>query len=402
MEKIFKKEAVTENNPKWDTCIQRKEAIYLRQFEIRSEFWRDYNRLLHSKAYRRLKHKTQVFHATENDHICTRIEHVNHVCAVSYTMCNYLGLNTELALAIAIGHDIGHAPFGHDGENILNRLGQKYGCHKFYHEGNGLFFADNIEMLPNEQGEYNTLNLTYAVRDGIVCHCGEVDENCLFPRQKVVDLSTIEKANLLDPFTWEGCVVKIADKISYLGRDLEDAIRLKILEQRQLDELTEILQQHWQVNMSSGSNTALIHSFVTDLCQNSSPQKGICFSKHCFQTINNIKKFNYQYIYSHQRLQYYSTFAEVIINTIFDVCYNMFDVQKNNILQNIGIQQTIFPKLMQSFLQWLQQYSNITNENQHVVFRIDNSKGFAWAILLFISSMSDSFALEIFNELTTF
>ena len=105
-----------EKNPAWEQCIKRENSLYKRGNEIRSEFDRDYTRLLHCQAYRRLKHKTQVFFAPQNDHICTRIEHVTHVASVSSTISRYLGLNRELTEAIAIGHDIGHAPFGHTGD----------------------------------------------------------------------------------------------------------------------------------------------------------------------------------------------------------------------------------------------------------------------------------------------
>ena len=109
-------------NPKWKEYIRRDSELYERKNDIRSEFNRDYNRILHCNAYRRLKHKTQFFFATSNDHICTRLEHVNHVSSVSYTIADFLGLNTELTAAIAIGHDLGHAPFGHEGNESLKRF----------------------------------------------------------------------------------------------------------------------------------------------------------------------------------------------------------------------------------------------------------------------------------------
>jgi dGTPase len=116
---LFSKVSAHEGNPKWEQGISRMQPLYKKPNEIRSEFARDYNRILHCTAYRRLKHKTQVFFATSHDHVCTRIEHVTHVSSVSYTIANYLGLNTELTNAIAIGHDLGHAPFGHAGEKFL-------------------------------------------------------------------------------------------------------------------------------------------------------------------------------------------------------------------------------------------------------------------------------------------
>src|SRR6266511_2838285 len=141
----FKNVAIQAENPKGGQCIKREQDIYRREDEIRSEFSRDYNRILHCTAYRRLKHKTQVFFATRNDHICTRIEHVNHVASVSYTIANCLGLNTELTMAIATGHDLGHAPFGHAGEEILRGLAQAELGENFWHEKNSLRFIDYCE-----------------------------------------------------------------------------------------------------------------------------------------------------------------------------------------------------------------------------------------------------------------
>lgn len=113
MRNLFESVAANFRHPNWEFMIARKSPLYARNNDIRSEFERDFTRILHSNAYRRLKHKTQVFFSPQNDHICTRIEHVNHVESVSYTIANYLGLNTELTRAIAVAHDLGHSPFGH-------------------------------------------------------------------------------------------------------------------------------------------------------------------------------------------------------------------------------------------------------------------------------------------------
>ena len=179
MKNEFEKYATNENNPKWQNSIKREKEIYKRKNDIRSEFERDYNRILHCNAYRRMKHKTQVFFSPENDHICTRIEHVMHVESVSYTIAKYLGLNTELTKAIATGHDIGHSPFGHEGERILSQISERDIGEKFWHERNGMEFVDKIELLEDINKNKQNLNLTYAVRDGIISHCGEIDENCL-------------------------------------------------------------------------------------------------------------------------------------------------------------------------------------------------------------------------------
>lgn len=111
--------------------------MYDRTNDIWSEFERDYTRIIHSNSYRRLKHKTQVFFSPENDHICTRIEHVTHVESISYSIANYLELNTELTKAIAVSHDLGHSPFGHSGEKILSELSKRDLGIPFWHEKNG-------------------------------------------------------------------------------------------------------------------------------------------------------------------------------------------------------------------------------------------------------------------------
>jgi dGTPase len=217
----FKDFAAVPENPKWDKFIERENSLYGRPDDIRSQFARDYTRIIHSLAYRRLKHKTQVFfNAAGNDHICTRMEHVLHVDSVSSTIASFLGLNEGLTKAISMGHDLGHAPFGHEGERALaeiakKNLGEDF---SFWHEENGLYFADNIELLEDYESNLQNLNLTYAVRDGIISHCGEIDENGLKPRTELFDLSNFKKPGKVNAATWEGCVVKVADKIAYNGK----------------------------------------------------------------------------------------------------------------------------------------------------------------------------------------
>lgn len=270
---MFKEYSATKNNPKWEYMIKREKELYKRNNDIRSEFERDYTRVIHSNAYRRLKHKTQVFFSPENDHICTRIEHVVHVESISYTIAKELGLNTELTRAIATAHDVGHSPFGHQGETVLSQISRSDIGESFWHEKNGLEFVDKIELLEDNLKNKQNLNLTYAVRDGIISHCGEIDENMLKPREEYIDLKTYSKPNQYEPYTWEACVVKVADKISYLGRDIEDAITLGILDEH-LDELHKLLNHNYNEVIN---NTVIINNLVYDLCKNSSPEKRIMF-----------------------------------------------------------------------------------------------------------------------------
>lgn len=225
----FVSEAATENHPNWEKLIARNVELYNRHDEIRSPFARDYTRVLHSMAYRRLKHKTQVFFNIGNDHICTRMEHVSHVESVSSTIAKVLGLNAELTKAIAIGHDLGHAPFGHQGETVLDRLSQEHLHKRFWHEQNSLRFVDDLELLDDNYMSSRNLDLTYAVRDGIIAHCGEVDQNGIFPRDISIPLEQFDSPGKYQAVTWEGCVVKLADKIAYVGRDIEDADNLGLL-----------------------------------------------------------------------------------------------------------------------------------------------------------------------------
>ena len=193
-----------------EKLIIREGNLYSRKKDPRSEFGRDYTRILHSMAYRRMKHKTQVFYnEAGNDHICTRIEHVAHVESVASTIAEVLGLNFDLTRAIALGHDIGHAPFGHTGESILDSIVKEkiyhdkaYDHRIFWHEKNGVHFADDIELLENPEGKFDNMHLTYAVRDGIICHCGEVDQNGLRPRTDYIELKEIKKAGEVEAYTW--------------------------------------------------------------------------------------------------------------------------------------------------------------------------------------------------------
>ena len=194
MVKHFEEVAATEKHPLWANLLKRKGHLYEHTIELRSPFERDYTRVLHSLAYRRLKHKTQVFFNIENDHICTRMEHVAHVESVSNTIAKNLGLNTELTKAIAIAHDLGHTPFGHLGETVVKNIAKKRLGEEFWHEKNGLRFVDEVELLEDSYKKYQNLCLTYAVRDGIISHCGEINENGLRPREGLIDLNEFRKA----------------------------------------------------------------------------------------------------------------------------------------------------------------------------------------------------------------
>lgn len=428
MRNAFVNQSCNPDSPKWNEAIKRENKIYTRNNDIRSDFERDYTRILHCEAYRRLKHKTQVFFAPHNDHICTRMEHVSHVASVASTIAKYLGLNDQLTSAIALGHDIGHAPFGHHGEDCLNKLlDQKEGANapkKFWHERNSLFFADYIETLQDPNGVLQPLNLTYGVRDGLICHCGEIDQQGIKPRTEAIDLYSMKRPGLTQPFTWEGCVVKIADKIAYLGRDIEDARAYHILDMASYRQLREIVgstlgfEKKGAHALRSGkavNTTVLINDLIVDLCEQSSPEKGLSFSDEYFNFILELKKFNFANIYNHWRLGEFAIYAENIINTLFRTLQKTHVYAKNGRIQQV---LKYYPKLCSTFEDWLIRYSNycpfsiekrnfidkkpILHYNTPQVFDINDNESFTKCIIEYISGMTDQFAIQVYEEIITF
>ena len=424
MKDSFKSVRCDENSPKWANAIKRENDFYSRN-DIRSEFERDYTRILHCQAFRRLKHKTQVFYATRNDHVCTRMEHVMHVASVSKTIAKYLGLNEQLAEAIALGHDIGHAPFGHHGEDCLNSLmEQKEGKDapkKFWHERNSLFFADYIETLPNPDAVEQPLNLTYAVRDGLICHCGEIDQQGIKPREDAIDLYSIKRPGIIQPYTWEGCVVKVADKIAYLGRDIEDARLYHILDMGAYRHIREIVAStlnskgnHAFRSGKAVNTTVLINDMIVDLCEQSSPEKGLCFSDEYFKFILELKKFNFAHIYNHWRLKEFTIYASNVIQTLYRTLIRTYDYALNG-----RVSQTLryYPNLSKTFSEWLIKYSNyapigangmrvdkkkLMRFNTPCIFNIEDRESFEKCVVEYISGMTDAYAIQVYQEIISF
>lgn len=387
MKNLLQKVSANPENPNWENIIKRQNSLYKRDNEIRSEFERDYTRVINSKAYRRLKHKTQVFFSPENDHICTRIEHVTLVESISYTIAKYFGLNTELTKAIATAHDIGHSPFGHQGEKIISEFSKDFIQKPFWHEKNGLEFVDKVELLETPDGQIQPLDLTYGVRDGIISHCGEINENGLKPRTEYIDLYEYEHPNQYAPYTWEGCVVKIADKLSYLGRDIEDAITLRILDKK-LQELHEVLKLNKDVKIN---NTVILNMFIKDLCENSSLENGLCFSDEKFEMLNNLKEFNYKNIYLSEKTLGSVDYFELVLNKLFWFLSRMNfrddDMKK------------ICPVLADDFNKWLKEFFSLDINHKYMV--ITDSE-FLQAVIYYIAGMTDNFAIEMYNKIISF
>ena len=393
MRNSLKNQTITQENIKWNNVIKRENELYSRGNDIRSEFERDYTRIIHSLAFRRMKHKTQVFFSPTNDHICTRMEHIILVESISNTIAEYLGLNTKLTKAIAIAHDIGHSPFGHQGEKILSEISKNDIGKTFWHEKNGLEMVDELVLLEDNNQNLQNLNLTYGVRDGIISHCGEIDENGLKPRDEYIDLYDYNFPNQYNPYTWEGCVVKIADKIAYLGRDIQDAITVGILD-RHLKELKSIM------NLSEKdaiNNTIIINNLIYDLCENSNENVGLKFSDESFEFIKKLKEFNYKYIYLDERLKPSSEYFKIVITTIYNTLKKYY-TDKERLSK-------MYPEIIKDFEKWLKMYWDYERYGvckNKVVFNIENENEFCQAIIYYISGMTDNYTIDMYNKIISF
>ena len=400
--KKFEKVATVPGNEKWENAIKRERELYSHKYgmsTMRTEFDRDYTRIINCNAYKRLKHKTQVFFSPENDHICTRIEHVNLVESVSYTIANYLGLNLELTKAIAVAHDLGHSSFGHQGEKILSTISEREYDEKFWHEKNGLYFVDNIELLPDSKNKQRNLSLTYAVRDGIISHCGEIDEESLKPRDEAIDLSLYQEPNKYAPYTWEACVVKIADKISYIGRDIEDAKTMNLLNDEDISYIDSLIKKI-DVN-----NTNLINFLVVDLCKNSSPEMGLRFSPEAMKIMKTIKDFNYEKIYRSDKIGPTIRYFKLVMNEIFCTLRNEFEGKRT--IYNLKKMARYYPNLSKKFVEWLADFAETedrvkSNYDNKILYNLEKSEDYSRAIVDYISGMSDKYIVQVYDEIVRF
>lgn len=393
--KKFENVAANEKNPKWENMVKREKEFKKKIGDIRTDFERDYTRVLYSTAYRRLKHQNQIYFSPKSDHICTRIEHVNYVESISYTIANTLGLNTELTKAISIAHDLGHSPFGHQGEKVLNEISKREIGETFWHEKNGLNSVDNLILLENHDGDRINLNLTYAVRDGIISHCGEVNDKVLFPRKEAVNLNTYTKPNEYMPYTWEACVVKLADRISYIGRDLEDSLSVQTLSKEQIKELDKILNLGKNMN-----NTNIISTLIRDLCENSSPEEGLKFSNEKVELLDKMNEFCIKNIYTNEKIESANRYFKLVLEEIYRTLYNRYDGV--NTIKKLKQDERKYPNLISGFIMWLETYIKNSKGINKKLFDLNSEKDYARAIIYYISGMTDKYAIDMYNEIISF
>ncbi len=278
----------------------------------RLQFAVDADRILHSLAYTRYIDKTQVFSLIPNDHLTHRVLHVQLVSKIARTVGRFLRLNLDLIEAIALGHDLGHPPFGHDGERILTELCREHGLPCFLHSVQGVRFMRSVEK------KGLGCNLSLQVLDGILCHDGETHNRSLEP-ERYKDFATLDREMAdkqrnpsvnLRPMTMEGCVVCMCDVISYIGRDIEDAIRIGLIARRDIPEpCRKVLGE---------TNGTIVYALVEDIISTSFGQEEIAFSEDIARVLGELREFNYRRIYMNPVIKTESERVKRLYRALFE------------------------------------------------------------------------------------
>ncbi len=263
------------------SCQSKGRSVPEEKCAIRTEFQRDRDRIIHSKAFRRLMHKTQVFLAPEGDHFRTRLTHTIEVSQIARTIARGLNLNEDLTEAIALGHDLGHTPFGHNGEEVLNTIHPG----GFEHNVQSLRVADVLEMTSSRKG----MNLTAEVRDGIVNHTGS-----------------------RKPFTLEGQVVKISDRVAYINHDIDDAVRSGVIS---MDDIPRKALETFGY-----SHAERINNMVTDIIRESDGKDEILQSPLFKDELITLRSFMFSHVYKSSRVKKEEDLAkvEVVIKSLYE------------------------------------------------------------------------------------
>ncbi len=315
----------------WDNGISKYGALAKdakrKRYErdhIRSPYQVDRDRILYSGAFRRYAGKTQVIYFAQiiDEQISNRIIHTQFVSQISRTIGSILGLNIDLIEAAALGHDLGHPPFGHDGERFLSKLCRECGIGNFNHNIHSLNIVDNIAFRGKG------MNLTFQVRDAIVSHNGEVNQKVCSPDRKksekdierYIELMSEKPYAETKPFTLEGALIRQCDTISYIGSDIEDAIRIGIIKRSDLPKnVTEYL---------GNNNSKIIDTLVRDIIRNSYGKDGIGYSDETFEVLKELKSFNYKEIYKSSFLKKSKKKIELGFRILFETYLE--DIEKEN------------------------------------------------------------------------
>ena len=292
--------------------------------DVRPNFFHDSDKIIHSYCYSRYIDKTQVFYLVENDHITHRVLHVQLVSKIARTIGRFLNLNEDLIEAISLGHDVGHTPFGHDGERILSAFLQEQDAGIFEHN------VQSFRLFHELEAYGKGLNLTAQVLDGIICHNGEILQNhygC--DRNKTPEklleeyrnsLTGALKSKAMVPMTLEGCVMRISDVIAYIGRDIEDAIKLKLVERESLPrEITDVL---------GDKNGTIVDTLIKDLVNNSIDKETLTFSADVSEALSRLKDWNYKNIYQNPKKSTQDEKIKAMFQTVLEECHEELESDK--------------------------------------------------------------------------
>ena len=302
-----------------DAAARREDKPHDRATTLRSAFQRDVEKIVNIPAYNRYADKTQVFSLLQNDDICRRGLHVQLVSNTARAIGKLLGLNTELIEAIALGHDLGHTPFGHAGERFLNNS---------YHRRTGRYFNHNVQSVRVLDKLYRR-NISLQTLDGALCHNGEFAQLTLElgrmesfdDLDKTVEACTADEANIktLRPSTLEGCVVRVSDMIAYLGKDRADALTVGAISSLDAFESTYI----------GIENAQIINNMTVDIVNNSYGKNRIAMSKQAFDDLVLAKRQNYEQIYLKEGMV---SEAKSVVAEMFEELYErmLLDLLRGN------------------------------------------------------------------------
>lgn len=291
---------------------------------LRGPFARDRDHILYSGSFRRYIGKTQVIYnaASFDEQLANRSIHTLQVSQIARSIGKVLKLNLDLIEAIALGHDLGHAPFGHDGEKFLQEICKKHKLGLFFHNVHSLRVVDCLSDA--NRG----MDLTFQVRDGIISHDGEVNEIAVRPAstkteediQDYVRKRQHGENAVIYPGTLEGCLVRITDSISYIGQDFEDAVRIGLIRENDLPVKVQAIL--------GKNNSEIINSLVHDVIEQSYGVNEIRYSPSIADCVFQLKKFNLQHIYENQSLKR----EREKIRKIFFYLFDRFveDIKKGN------------------------------------------------------------------------
>jgi len=339
--KDIKNEILERDNKLSKYACKNEDAIFInnnieKDNEIRPIFFRDADRIIHSLTYTRYIDKTQVYSFVQNDHITHRVLHVQLVSKIARMIGKALNLNEDLIEAIALGHDVGHTPFGHKGESYLDEICRKENIGYFKHNAQSVRCLKDIEKI----------NLSVQTLDGILAHNGELLQDKYIPVNKNKE-QFLDELNLsfnedkyskkISPMTLEGCVVRISDIIAYIGRDIEDAIIVGSVKREDVPkEITNIL---------GNTNSQIVDTIAKDIIINSVEKGYISFSKDVFNAIMELKNWNYANIYNSK-----------------EAC------------KNEEIIKEYFYKLYYLYLEYLDKDNSVSNESKKRLYEFVNER----------------------------